>query len=367
MFLMLSLNVGGTEKHVYNLISNLNREKFNPVICCLYDLGTIGTTLMNEGFNVYHNLMRNKLDISGVWKFMRILRDKDIHILYTINTSLTQFWGTICAKFTKVYACITRVTVTNQPFHRKRRMIVNKIMLPFVDKIIAQAYSHKDYLIHIEGFNSEKIEVIYNGVNLEEFDKPVDKLALRQKIGIPMGVPVIGIVARLAPEKGHDIFLKAVKKIINVFPQTHFLIVGDGKERKKLEEITHELAIQSNVHFMGIIKDIPQIVSLFDVAVLSSNPVGETVSNAILEYMAASKPVVATNVGSISELVINGETGFLIPCGNSDALADAILRLLKDENLARRLGKAGKGKIEEKFTVQGMVAKYESLFSDLMH
>ncbi|MEK0337809.1 MAG: glycosyltransferase, partial [Nitrosopumilus sp.] len=183
---------------------------------------------------------------------------------------------------------------------------------------------------------------------------------------IPKDALAIGIVARLSIEKGHLVFLKAAKKIINDFYHAHFLIVGDGKERKKLEEITQELEIQSNVHFLGIRSDIPQIISLFDVAVLTSNPVVETFSNAILEYMAASKPVVATNVGSTSELVIDGETGFLIPFNDSDTLANAILRLLKDGGLAKKMGEVGREKIKERFTVQKMIAKYESLFADLV-
>lgn len=366
LFLVLSLDVGGSERHISNLVSNLNREKFNPVVCCLYDLGLIGTMLVNnnEGIKVYYDLIKNKWDISGFWKLINILKNGDIHILYTINTALTQFLGTISAKFSGVNANITRVGRTKPTFHAKRRTIVNSIILPFVDKVIAQAYSQKEYLIRHEGMQPEKIEVIYNGVNLEQFKKPVDELAVKQTVGIPIGVAVIGIVARLVPEKGHIAFLKAAKKIINVFPQTYFLIAGDGKERKKLEEMTQELAIQSNVHFLGTIKDIPQIISLFDVAVMSSN--FETFSNAILEYMAASKPVVSTNAGSTAELVIDGKTGYLIPCGDYDALADAILRLLKDKSLAKKMGEAGREKINEKFTIQKMMTKYESLFADLV-
>lgn len=368
LFLLLSLNVGGTEKHIYDLVLNLKKEKFNPLVCCLYDLGSIGVRLVNntEGVKVYHNLIRNKWDMAGIWKLIGILKNENIHILYTINSPLTQFWGTILVKFTGVAALVTRVAATKPIFHGKRRKIVNKLMLRFVDKVIAQANSHKEYLISHEGFQPWKVEVIYNGVELKNFTSPINMLSIRRALGIPADALVIGIVARLRPEKGHLIFLQAARKIINVLPQSHFLIVGDGKERKKLEEITQELEIQSNVHFLGIRSDIPQIISLFDVAVLTSNPVVETFSNAILEYMAASKPVVATNVGSTSELVIDGETGFLIPFNDSDTLANAILRLLKDGGLAKKMGEVGREKIKERFTVQKMIAKYESLFADLV-
>lgn len=366
LFLLLSLNVGGTEKHIYDLVLNLKKEKFNPMVCCLYDLGSIGVRLVNntKGVKIYHNLIRNKWDIAGIWKLIGILRNENIHILYTINSPLTQFWGTILVKFTGVAALVTRVAATKPTFHGKRRKIINKLMLRFVDKIIAQANSHKEYLISHEDFQPWKVEVIYNGVELENFKRPVDMFGMRRALDVPADALIIGIVARLMPEKGHLIFLRAARKIINVFPQSHFLIAGDGKEKERLEKTTLELGIQSNVHFLGTIENIPQVVSLFNVAILTSSL--ETFSNAVLEYMAASKPVVATNVGSMSELVIDGETGFLIPLSDSDTLANAILRLLKDWSLAKKMGEAGREKIKEKFTIQKMIAKYESLFADLV-
>lgn len=364
LFLLLSLNIGGTERHIFNLVSNLDRKKFRSVICCLYDLGSIGKTLAStEGVKVYYNLIRSKWDIAGILKLLKIFRNENIHILYTINSPLTQFLGTVCARLVKVDVCLTRVAATKPIFHAKRRKVVNSIMLPFVDNIIAQAHSQKEYLIRHEGFKPQKVRVIYNGVDLEKFDKPLDIPSLKQTIGIPEDASVVGIVARLSPEKGHQTFLKASRKILDVFPSAHFLIVGDGEERKKLKKITHELAIHSSINFLGIRKDIPQIVSLFDVAVMSSN--FETFSNSILEYMAASKPVVATNVGSIAELVIDGETGYLIPTGDSDALADRILRLLRNPVLAKKMGEAGRERVKEKFTIQKMIAGYESLFVDL--
>ncbi len=364
---MLSLDVGGTERHILNLVSNLNKEKFNSVVCCLYDIGTIGTKLFNLDINIkiYHNLMRSRWDISVMWNLTRILKKEKIDILLTVSSPPTQLWGVVCARLSKVKVNITRVGGTKLPSDGKRR-IVNKIMLPFVDRVIAQAYSHKNYLIRSEGFKPEKIEVIYNSVNLEQFNKPIDSQYVRKELGIPEGLPIIGIVARLSPEKGHIVFLKAAKKIINIFPDTWFLIVGDGKEREKLEEMTRKLAIQSNVYFLGVREDILRIISLFDVAVLASFPIRETFSNAILEYMAAAKPVVATKVGSISEQVVDGETGFLISPGDSDAIANAILRLLQDRKLAKKMGERGRERVEENFTLQKMVAKYESLFEDLV-
>lgn len=368
LFLMLSLEVGGTEKHVYELISNINKEKFRTVVCCLYDLGSIGRSLMNENNETtcYYNIISHKYDISGILHLISIIKKENIDVLYTINSPLTLFIGALIAKLIGLNACVTRDSVTNPIFHVKRRRIVNRLMLPFVDRIVAQSDSHAEYLINSEGMNKEKIEVIYNSVKLEQFIEPVNAVALKDELHIPKDVPVVGIVGRLAPEKGHVVFLQAARKILNKFPQTQFIIVGDGSEMNNLQNLTEELGIQSNVIFLGVRRDIPWILSLFDVAVLSSHSMVETVSNAVLEYMAAGKPVVATNAGSTSDLVSDKKTGVIIPCGDSEAMTEAVLNLFANIELMKKMGDAGREKVKEKFTIHRMVAEYETLFARLI-
>lgn len=368
---MCSLNVGGTEKHIHDLVSNADRQKFNFVIICLYELGGIGKVLKEYGIKVYHNVLRNKLDIFGVWKLNRIIRNEKADILFIVHTPLTLFWGVICSKINNIKATLTRSPTflsgspaSNPLSHFNKRKIINYFILNFVDKIIAQAYSHREYLLKDERADLDRIVVINNGLDLEHFNNSGDTLTLKKAIGIPSNVQVVGIVARLEPLKGHDMFLKAAKKIIGSLPQTHFLVVGDGIERKNLEQMCKELLIEKNVHFVGIIKYVPQIVQLFDVGVLSSRR--ETFSNAILEYMAASKPVVATNVGGTAEIVIDGETGYLVSSGDHEALSDALIKLLRDRNLAKKMGEAGRERVKEKFTIQNMINRYESLFMNLL-
>lgn len=354
---------------MFQIISNLDRKKFNPVVCCLYDFGSLGMKLVNEneGIEVYYNLMQSKWDVSGVWKLLRIMKKNNTDILFMINSPLTVVWGILCAKLTGVGACITRMTIAKPTpiSHATRWRIINKTVLasPLIDMIIAQADSHKKILIEDEGIKPQKMEVVYNGVDIERFQQPVDKATLRAKIGLNPYFSVVGIVARLSIEKGHTVFLQAARKILTAYPDVYFLIVGDGKQRGELEEMTRDLGIESNVFFLGAIIDIHQVISLFDVAVMPSD--FEAVSNAILEYMAASKPVVATGVGSTPEIVVDRETGYLIPCGDADALAEAVLRLLKDKGLAENMGRAGRKKVEEKFTLRKMIERYESIFTSL--
>ena len=366
LFLMMSLDVGGTEKHVFDLVSHLNKETFNPVICCLYNLGQIGMKLSEnkKGIKIYKDIAKNKWDISCLWKLFNIIKKENIDILYTIDSPLSQFWGSVSAKFGGVTANITRISMTNPIFHAKRRKLVNRVMMPSIDKVISQAYSQKEYLVNIEKIDAEKIEVIYNGVDLAKFRKSKDELALKESVGIPEDARVVGMVARLSLEKGYPVFLNTAKIILNKMPDVHFLIVGDGAEKENLKKMTGQLQIESNIHFLGTVKNVPQVVSLFDVAVMSSD--FDTFSNSILEYMAMSKPVVATNVGSFFEVVRQDVNGYLLQPGDPEGLAESVLKLLDDKNLAVRLGKAGRKIVEEEFSIQKMVETYEVLFEGVV-
>jgi glycosyltransferase involved in cell wall biosynthesis len=170
----------------------------------------------------------------------------------------------------------------------------------------------------------------------------------------------------LRPEKAHEVFLQTAKKILKEMPEVHFIIIGDGPLRQKLEAYSSELGISAHVHFLGLRQDVSDILQELDVAVLSSHPIVETLSVAVLEYMAAGKPVVATRVGSIPELVHDGENGYLVDPGDSEALANRIMRLLKNPALAEKMGKAGQARVTVQYTAESMVEKTQSFFSELL-
>lgn len=366
LILTHSLHIGGAEKHIYDLVSNMDYRKFRCVVFCLYELGEIGKrlSLENSNIKIYSGIMKNKADLTGLLKLLRISRQEKIDVIYIMHTPLTLFWGIVCAKLIGIRASVTRFTSTFPISRVKRRRLVNSLFLPFVDRVIAQASYHRKYLMEHEKVKEEKIVVINNGVNYEQYSCIKDVSILRKEIGIPQEAPVVGIIAQLRPEKGHEVFLNAAKIILESMPHVHFLIVGDGAEKNKLEKTAERLHIKPQVHFTGLRTDIPQVISLFNIAVLASRSSVETFSNAILEYMAASKPVVVTNVGSIAEQVVDGETGYIIPPGDYQAIADALLNLLNNESLSKSMGQAGRKRVMEKFSIQRMICEYEALFEN---
>jgi glycosyltransferase involved in cell wall biosynthesis len=244
-------------------------------------------------------------------------------------------------------------------------MTFDNIALKSATRIVTVTKIVADDLVLHQGVNRSKIVTIYNGVDLERFSEisPQKKMGIRSTLGIDSKKKVVGMVAQLTDWKGIPYFLKAIPLILKECRDVMFVIVGDGKERKNLETMAQALGISSYVVFTGFRRDIPEMMSVMDVLVLSS--LREGLPNVLIEAMAMRKPVVATNVGGVPELVIDNETGFLIPPRNPDALAKAILNFLVSRAKARKFGEKGRIYAEQKFSLTQMVKNYENLYSQI--
>ncbi len=358
--------MGGTETVLSQLIRRLDKKRFDAILCCLYSPGVLGTQLIEEGYSVYHSLAQSRWDVRLPVRLCQILRHEKINALFIVNQPLTQFWGTWCGLFAKVPVRVTAIRSTGKINRIKRRLILNRLTFPWTDCVTALSEQHKNYLVEKERIDARKIEIIPNGVDLVRFKMNGYPKTLRTSLGLKDNEKVVGIVAMLRPEKAHEVFLKGAAEILAKCPSTRFLIVGEGPERHKLESLAASLKLSSSTHFLGARNDIPQILSLLDVAVLSSHAVVETLSNAVLEYMAAAKPVVSTKVGSLSEQVDEGKTGFLVPPGNWKALAERVIKLLENSELAQRMGEAGRKKVEKDYSIERMIDKTEALLERLI-
>ncbi|HEV3417737.1 MAG TPA: glycosyltransferase, partial [Pirellulales bacterium] len=210
-----------------------------------------------------------------------------------------------------------------------------------------------------EGFPESKVYVIPNGVDVDRFcARPAD-LCVRRQLGLPADAPVAGILAALRPEKNHEMFLRVAAQVRREVPSAHFLVIGDGPERAKLERIAAELKIADAVHFLGTRPDVPELLNLLDVLLLTSRNEANPVS--ILEALACGKPVIATRVGSVPESVLDGQVGYLVEPESADAMARRVVELFRDPNLAQALGAAGRQHVVDNWSLDRMVAGYEEL------
>jgi len=359
-FIASALPVGGVERQWQALINKIDNNKYCVTLICLYSLGEIGEEIKRSGIKSYSNVVKSRFSILSVHVLKTILEREKINICFLWNQPLTLFYGVLASKLANVKRIITAIHSTGFWPRKVSSFFLNKLFTPYLEKIVAVGTHHKDYLVRCEGFPAEKVVVIFNGVDINQYDKDVDRVKKKREIEISEEDKVVGIVSRLTNVKRHDIFLRAAKMILHHNPNVVFLIIGDGEQRYKIEGLITEQGLSHNVKMLGLRKDIVELNKILDVSVLSSD--SEALPMTLLESMASSVPIVATNVGSVPDIIINGENGFLISPNSPGRLAEAVLTILNNENLAKKMGERGRQIASSKFSEENMVSNYEKLF-----
>jgi glycosyltransferase involved in cell wall biosynthesis len=239
----------------------------------------------------------------------------------------------------------------------------NRLLAPLTNAFIAVAEPQAEYLAAHEGCPAEKIRVIPNGIDVERFRPRQRDPRLQEELKLHSQTPVAGIVAALRPEKNHEMFLRVAGLVHDRLPAAKFLIVGDGPERADLESLARELGVAEAVKFLGTRSDVPEVLSLMDVVLLTSH--NEANPICLLEAMACGKPVVATRVGSVAETVLSGLSGCLVDPNDSQGMADRVLELLGNRDRAAEMGVAGRNHVAARWSVDRMVQGYEDLIVEV--
>ena len=224
-----------------------------------------------------------------------------------------------------------------------------------------------EFLIE-QGVPGSRIEVIYNGVEVNNFEtEPSDRARITDDLGLPRSpnTRYVTLVANLHLEvKNQSMLLRAVTPILAKHPDTHFIIAGEGRLKNDLERQADELRISDHVHFIGHCSSIPDLLRISFTGVLTSN--AEGFSNAILEYMAAALPVVATDVGGAREVIVDGDSGFVVAVNDSDALGDRLIWLLDNVPIAEEMGRKGRAIVQEEFSPDAQLKKTVQVYDRLL-
>jgi glycosyltransferase involved in cell wall biosynthesis len=253
--------------------------------------------------------------------------------------------------------------VHKYPYPETRRHAFRyRVMASGMRKIVCVSAHVRDHMQHVTELPPEKFEVIFNGIDRESF---LDRMALSQKqalkrsLGLGKDDFVVGNVSRLIADKGHEYFLKAALVVLMRKPTVKFLIVGDGPLHNDLRALSRRLGITDNVVFTGKRTDVPDILSCMDIFAFPTFT--EAFGLCLIEAMAAGRPVITTDDGAAPEIVHDGQQGLLIPPGDEKALARAILRLIDDPALAKRLARSGLERSQD-FTVEAMAKRFEAFY-----
>lgn len=360
MFVVTSMPVGGMETLLVELIRRLDRRRFAPELCCLKYLDVLGEELARE-IPVHTSLLSGKYDLRVLYRLPLLMRQRRIDAVVTVGTGGDKmFWGRLAARLAGVPVICSALHSTGLPDRVER---LNRLLVPITDAFIGVAHAHGRYLAEHEGCPAHKVRVIPNGVDVARFRPRQGDAGLRRSLGLPEHCPVVGIVAALRPEKNHEMFLEVARRVRNAHSDVRFLIVGDGRRRNELEAMAVELLPADAVKFLGSRPDVPELLSLFDVFLLTSHMEANPVS--ILEAMACGKPVVAPRVGSIPETIAHGQTGLLFEPGDSAAAAELVLGLLAEPTGRERIGTAARRWVVAHGSVESMVKGYEKLIREI--
>ena len=364
---------GGAEQVLYDLMTGLSQLSIEPVLCCLYELGELGERLRSEGHRTLEHVALGRVDPRNVLAIKKVLVRERADILYVIDAFHNVVVGRLAAMLvgdTKTVIAFhnfdtVRAKIQRTPFLRRLvETTADRLLHPLFHRVIALAESHKRYLAETKRISPEKISVIHNGIDHQRFMIDVSKQDARRQFDLPPDKPIVGIVASLNLYKSHDQFLMTAAEIKKLHPETLFVVAGRGPERENLERMARDLGISDRVLFLGQVKDVPTLLRALDVSVLTS--FHEAFPLALLESMAAELPVVSSDVGSVDAIVLEGVNGYRVNFGESKLFADRVVRLLKDPELAKRFGAAGREMVQQKFTLDRMARQTESVFHELV-
>lgn len=302
--------------------------------------------------------MRHGFDMAAVWNAINIIREKKITVVNT-HSSVDSWISSFAAMITRV-PVLVRTRHLSVPIPKHFLNFVYKMP----DAIITTGESIRDMMTEENRLNGNKIFSIPTGVMLNRFSPEVSGEGVRREFGIEKGAKVVTIVAVLRSWKRHDLFLEAAKDVLESMPRIVFMIVGDGPGRENIQRRIRELGLGNHVVMTGYREDIPEVLSASDVCALTSSK-AEGVPQSVLQYLAMKKPVVATDAGSISEVIRPEETGLLVEPNNPARVAGAIVRLLKDDRLAERLGENGRRLVEKYYDYGRMMDRTIELYNDI--
>lgn len=359
--------IGGAERQLLMLMQGLDRTRYRPHVVCLDGEGSL--------IDDYREAAESCLVLNRKKAFdLRALKTLCAHIK-TLQPALVHTWlyianlyGSVATRLSvDVPLIVSQRGLGIDPQHSTFKIwqmrIFNRLIAKLCDRLLVNAKAVTEPMYEV-GYRPEKTQVIYNGLNLDIHITPQQQNDLRVELNIQPDETILAAIARIDPKKDLETMLRAFAIVHNQNNKTRLLIAGGGfpKYQKKLEKLAEELGIQNNVTFLGFRNDPQVILSICDISLLSS--LTEGLPNAILESMALGKPVVATEVGGIPELITDGEHGYLVPSGDYEQFACSILNINPER--AQEMGLAGKEKAHQQFGQQAMVAHTAAVYDDLL-
>ena len=366
-----SFHQGGSELQAVQLTRLLHESnRYEVHVACLDSGGVLRNEIdrlaLGEIPEYRLTSFYDRNAVAQLRRFARLLGEREIDIIQT-QDFYSNVFGMAAGRLARVPARIAARRETSG-WRTSAQKVVERAAYRMANAIVANAEAVRDQLVQ-EGVRREKIAVVYNGLNRERVAASLqvsrdEKLAL---LGLPASneCRFVTIVANLRhPVKDHSTFLRAARRVREAVPQARFIIAGEGPLIDETRRFAVQLGLEQDLFFLGRCENVAELLSISDVCVLSSK--AEGFSNAILEYMAASRPAVVTDVGGAREAVIDGESGYLVRAGDDEQMGARIISLLLDPAKADSMGRRARQIVEERFSLEAQLERTEKLYDRLL-
>lgn len=358
LFVVLSLNVGGLERMVIELIQGLHRKRHKIVICCLEEPGSLAHHLVDLGIEVIHLSKPPGIKLAVAWKIAALARARAIHLIHTHNSG-PHFYGALAARLTARPVVHTKHG-RNQP-HDRSRVLLNRLAAAMSNTVVTVSADALELSAQLEKVPRKKLRVIPNGLDLSPYiatDRQQRLAPLRR------GEINIGHVGRLSVEKNQAMLLRVFQRFVVDYPRASLHLVGDGPERAALERLAAQLALTARVRFWGYRSDVMAALAEFDWFALSS--LTEGMPLAVIEAMATGMPIVATDVGGLREMIHDGQSGLLVPAADEARMLQCWQELARAPERTLAMGASARRQAQEEYGLERMLARYEALYSELI-
>ncbi len=375
-----SFHSGGSERQAVQLTRLLlDSGRCNVFVTTLEREGVLLDEIERFGLSEVPEFRLNSFydlhTVRQTWRFAQYLRKHEIDVVHT-HDFYTNVFGMAAAALARVPVRIA--SRRESAVRPENQRLVERLSYRAAHAVVANCEDVRQQLIR-EGVPAQKVRTIYNGLDLARVQPAqTERAEILESLNLANlnrsgQARFVTIMANMRahvwnPEpacyKDHPTFLRAAKRVYETVPDAAFIIAGEGELKEAMQELARSLGIADRTFFIGRCQDVGSVLSISDVCVLSSS--SEGFSNAILEYMAAARPVVATDVGGAREAVVHGETGYLVPVGDHEQMAEHIISLLSDPESARSMGESGRRRVNEKFSSLKQLQNVESLYTELL-
>jgi len=350
-----SLGWGGQEQRTLRECLGIRKLGMRPAVLCPPD-AELGRRAVAAGIEVFPCPMRKSYDVAAVRTILRVLREEAVDVVNT-HSSRDSLLAGMAARLSPRRPAVVRTRHLALP-------ITSRISYSYLPhRVVTVSGYVKEYLVR-EGVPGERVVVVPTGIDAGRFADGAAPGNLREELGLPQDIPLVGSIAVLRIKKGHRSLLEAAPSVLAAFPGTVFVIVGAGPQEKNLRNAIDSMGLAGSVRMLGHREDVANVLLSLDLFVLPT--VEEALGTAFVEAMAAGRAVVGCRVGGVPEVVEEGRTGLLVPPGDSAALADAIRSLLADGELRRSMGEAGRQAVRTRFSAEEMSRRMWELYRSLL-